>query len=624
MFQQIHLKSSFQKYKKKHPNLIKTIKVILIGDTVPQKILHFYIYLILFGAIILYLPFSLTSYHSSYSKIINEDFCQSGKFNALYGSVILKEYVDKLTPEKPYFLLPNTQDIYLVKDPINQALKVIKVAPYTFWDSLFTTVSAFSDTGLSTSIIRSTYSVFGQVVIILLIQIGGVGFVVIAFLLWKIFRSRKSDNQNTFTKSIILRAERGNSKLGGTTKTIIVAVIFIFVIELIYAIFYSLYFNFVPAYEQQLIGSSTSSEINIDPNLISIDSEQFLYVYNSPYSIWAGIFHSISTMNNAGFDILGGYSISPYKNDINAIFLFISMTEFIIGGIGYPVIFDLYEFICFKKIFGCKRKYKFSLFTKISLITSLVISIIGFVIVSSVEATSQNGLLNLPTILYNDKDKIEFSITKPETVIDIQNVIYGNNHTFNSIWGILFETMSTRSAGFSVSNNFLYTDASKSIYIALMFIGAAPSSTAGGIRTTTFAIVCMGIWSKLRGREQVRMFKRAVNKKIVSDSFSCFILIIIILPLLSIITDIIMDASTINTKLRLIDIIYEFTSAFGTAGLTTGLCNIITEITIVPYIFMVFLMFIGQLGVSTTLLTWVKKNPNGNLYLYPDEDLKIG
>lgn len=82
-----------------------------------------------------------------------------------------------------FFKIPNHQNLYLVQDAISRAFKIVEVHDYTFWDAIFTAASAFSDTGLSTVVIRSTYTVFGQVVILLLIQIGGIGFVVIAFLI---------------------------------------------------------------------------------------------------------------------------------------------------------------------------------------------------------------------------------------------------------------------------------------------------------------------------------------------------------------------------------------------------------------------------------------------------------
>ena len=99
------------------------------------------------------------------------------------------------------------------------------------------------------------------------------------------FKSRKND-QNAFSKSIILRAERGNSKIGGTAETIVVAVIFIIIVELVYALFYALYFNFAPAYEQQIIGFANSDVgFKTEASLVTVDSKSPIYVNNSPYAI---------------------------------------------------------------------------------------------------------------------------------------------------------------------------------------------------------------------------------------------------------------------------------------------------------------------------------------------------
>ncbi|WP_052664025.1 potassium transporter TrkG [Mycoplasmoides alvi] len=616
--------SSFSAYKKRHEKLFKVLRIIFIGDTVPQKIVHFYVYLIFLGAILLYLPISLTSYPNSYMKIVNEDYFTIGEYSALYNGIIDKSFLDKLVNNSVLL----RDNFYLVFDPVLKTYKVVETAPYTFLDSLFTAVSAFCDTGLSTSVIRSTYSVFGEVIIVLLIQIGGIGFIVLFFLIWKLFKSKK-ETQDSFSLSIILRAERGNSKLGGTSKTIIVATIFIFSAELIYAIFYSLYFNFSEAYEQQIIGNvmdnSTQTLPGVIASSITVNSIYPSYLYHSPNSIWAGIFHSISAMNNAGFDIFGSASLGLYRNDTHAVLLFVTMSEFIIGGIGYPVVFDIYEKFRWKKIMGIKQKFRFSLFTKVSLITTLIISIIGCILVTSVEMTSKNGTFNIANFLLDEKNNNNIQlINNLNSYNTINQLIYGKNQTFNATWGLLFETMSTRSAGFSTISNFLYTDATKGVLIILMFIGAAPSSTAGGIRTTTFAIICTAIWTKLRGRKEVRLFKRSITNQTVSDSFVSFVLILIVLLLFCIITKIILDSVFPDTYLHLIDIIYEFASAFGTVGLTTGVTSLLNNITIFPFIFAILLMIIGQLGVSNTLLTWVKKSPNGNLYSLPPEDIKIG
>lgn len=625
---------SFKSFKKKHQKFFRILRIILWGDTVSQKIAHFYLYLILIGAILLYLPISLTSYPDYYSKIISEDY-----INPVIGynaTIPIPAGTDFSTITKDNWMnLGNENGIiyYLIRDPLTNYLKIIGTQKYTFWDAIFVASSAFSDTGLTTVVLRSTYTVFGQVVIAVLIQIGGIGFIVISYLLWKIFKSRR-DDQSAFSKAIILQAERGNSKLGGTAKTIIVASIFIIVSEAIYAIFYALYFNFVPAYEQQVLGNNIaghSDSLGYETSLITINNTNDpIYVYQSAYSIWSGIFNSIAAMNNAGFDILGSVSLAAYRNDTHAVFLFITMSEFFIGGIGYPVIFDIYERFKFKKQVGKYHKYRFSLFTKISLITTLVVSVMGFVISTSVEMTSPTGSFDIINQIAQNSDPLNAQKT-----IDLVNnlngntsgiyhAVYGNSPTFNATWGMFFETMSTRSAGYSTISNYLYNDASKGILLALMFIGAAPSSTAGGIRTTTFAVICATIWSKLRGRKEVKMFRKTISPKTISDSFVCAFLIIILLPLSSIITQAIIDSSVADNHLSLLDIMYEFASAFGTVGLSTGVSPILTSIIPIPLILAILLMIIGQLGVSTTLLTWVKKNPSGNLYSYPTEEIKIG
>ncbi|WP_169734575.1 TrkH family potassium uptake protein [[Mycoplasma] testudinis] len=608
--------------------------MLLWGDTVAQKITHFYVYLILLGAILLYLPISLTSVPDHYSKTISEDYLNpatiGSAWNAtIHGVVPASAWNQVINGTDHFFLLQNSgnTNTYLIMDSISGAPKIIQTQQYTFWDAIFVAASAFSDTGLTTVVLRSTYTVFGQVIVALLIQIGGIGFVVIAFLLWKIFRARERDH-SAFSKALVLQAERGNSKLGGTTKTIIVAVIFIFCAEIVYAIFYALYFNFAPAFEQQVLASSSiaGNDLGTKASLITINSTSPIYVHNSPYAIWAGIFNSISAMNNAGFDILGSASLSAYRNDTNAVFLTIVASEFFIGGIGYPVIFEVYEHIRHKRNKLNTQKYRYSIFTKISLITSLTITIIGFILVVSLELTNPDGSVQILNQIANASPNQAINVVNnlQNNINGINRAVYGNNVVFNQVWNALFETLSTRSAGYSTISNNLYSDPTKIVLTILMFIGAAPSSTAGGIRTTTLALILVAVWSKLRGRKEVRMFKRTIPKETVTNAYVVTLLMIIWLGVSVFISAATIAGQVPDSKLTYIDILYEFSSAFGTVGLSTGVSNIITTIVPIPLILLVILMIIGQLGPSTTILAAVKKNPTGNTYKYPVEDIKIG
>ena len=625
----------FKKNNQKLDRLLKILKVVLWGDTVAQKITHFYVYLILIGAILLYLPISLEKIPpiNAKSKIISEDYFDPihspSLFNAKIDGFINLDWIKQLqnNPNR-FFKIPNHQNLYLVQDAISRAFKIVEVHDDTFWDAIFTAASAFSDTGLSTVVIRSTYTVFGQVVILLLIQIGGIGFVVIAFLIWKLFRFRARD-ESAFSKSIMLQAERGNSKLGGTADTIVVAVVFILIVEIIYAIFYSFYFNFVPAYEQQTLAASSQANdpLTFLASQITVNSTVPIFVNHSPYAIWAGIFNSISAMNNAGFDILGSGSLSAYRNDIHALFLIIVASEFFIGGIGYPVIFEIYEHIKHKKTMPENPvKLRYSIFAKLTLISSLIITTVGFILINSIELTARNGSVAIIRTIAEAARENKLSLINNfnANTDQLTHAIYGNHPLFNQVWNNLFISFSTRSAGYSTIANDLYTDQTKTVILVMMFIGASPSSTAGGIRTTTLAVMLIAIWSKLRGYKTVRIFKRTIPKNTVNDAFIITIMMAIWLLISALIASLSIDAQKPDAHLSFIDVLYEFSSAFGTVGLSTGAAALVTSIVPTTLIMMMILMIVGQLGVSTTILAAIRKNPRGNTFVYPYEDIKIG
>ena len=190
---------------------------------------------------------------------------------------------------------------------------------------------------------------------------------------------------------------------------------------------------------------------------------------------------------------------------------------------------------------------------------------------------------------------------------------------------IIFHVFSTRNAGFTTldPNTTKFTNASLVIFAIMMFIGSAPSSTAGGIRTTTLAIIVMSVWNKMRGIQGVRAFKRNVDNETIYSSFMVFVLSIFIVLTTSLICFTSLDTiwgEADSEKLNFADIFYDVCSAFGTTGLSTGLTS---SLNLISKLAIILTMFIGQLGISSTLLVWKKTNPKDN-FSYIHENILIG
>ena len=294
------------------------------------------------------------------------------------------------------------------------------------------------------------------------------------------------------------------------------------------------------------------------------------------------MFHSVSAINNAGFDIVGNSSLSPY----NGVYIiqFIFVIEFVIGGIGFPTFYDL------SKKISAKYKGDFSrltLFTKLNLVTYFTISILGLIAVGAIE-TIHKGVGSLYAA----------STTTP-----------------NFLMNVFFNVMSTRNAGFSTVNAGLFQPGSKLIMSVMMFIGSAPSSTAGGIRTTTLSVMAIAIISVIRN-DNVTAFKRKIPNEITKRAFSVFV----ISALLMLISTLMVVVQ--YNHMAYIDILFILSSAFGTTGLSTLTIDGMLKLSAMAKIVMILLMLVGQIGISNTLLMF--KTTNKKEYKLIEENVTIG
>lgn len=438
---------------------------------------------------------------------------------------------------------------------------------WNFLQALFTASSAFSDTGLTVKSTANDFTFFGQFVILLLIKFGGIGLITVKLFLLSLFQIGRNSN---LRERLLLQGERGSPKLGTTVDVLKVGIIVMTVVEFLGAITLTIYFFFVP-------NTGVTYGTNAD----------MIYNNNFWLSLWAGVFHSISAVNNAGFDIIGGNSLVPFQTDYFVQWIFI--IEFVIGGIGFPVFYDLFSYIR-SKTQG--KRFRFSLFTKLTVATYFIVAIVGVGSVILVELLSP---------------------------IDDRS-IWGNMDKGNALMVIFFNTMSTRNAGFYTIELTRFHATSGVLQSFMMWIGSSPASTAGGIRTTTLAIIVMSIISLGSGHENVNIFKRKIAPQKIKMAFAVAFVggFLVIFTTMIILLENLFNST--NGDIGFVQALYDAASAFGTTGLSV-FDN--ARLGVVSKICLIISMFVGQLGVSTTILAWSNRKRKRNIKRI-EEDVQIG
>ncbi|WP_160721046.1 TrkH family potassium uptake protein [Bacillus sp. USDA818B3_A] len=404
----------------------------------------------------------------------------------------------------------------------------------SFLNALFTATSATCVTGLVVVDTGTTFTIFGQIVILTLIQVGGLGFMTFATFFALILGKKIS-----LKERILLQESLNNLSMEEIVKLAKRILIFSAVIELTGALILSIRFSFDMSLKK---------------------------------AIYFGIFHSISNFNNAGFDLMGEFhSLTDYVDD-PAVTLTVCLL-IILGGIGFIVMNELYEYHTIKRV---------SLHTKIVLCTSAILLLVGTIGIFLLEYSNQMTL-------------------KPLSLS-------------GKILGSLFQSVTARTAGANTLNIGALTQSSILLIILLMFIGASPGSTGGGIKTTTFATLLGAVWSQIRGKEDVTFYRQRIEYstiyKALTVTLSGLFLVIFITLLLTI---------TEHGHDFLV-LLFEATSAFATVGLSMGLTP---ELSPIGKGLIIFTMFAGRVG-PLTIAYAVAMRRNPDPFRYPKGKIMIG
>ncbi|AKX33778.1 potassium uptake protein KtrB [Spiroplasma litorale] len=478
-----------------------------------------------------------------------------------------------------------------------------------YWKLLvgvFTASSAISDTGITMVQTNTSYSFIGQVLIIIMCQIGGIGILTIKIVLLALLGKKVSLEDQSIAQS-----ERGNSTLSSTVEMIKDAFIFLLWLEIIGAffLFFAFYFN------------------QVDTSAIQDKSSVSSSYHDFGKSLWSSIFHSISATNNAGFDIISGNSLLPYnQGNSHAYLLQVTfMCQWVIGGLGYPTYHDIKRKI---KARAEGTTAKFSLFTKLNFVFYLLLFLLGPILVFLTElfTTDNSQILQAGTYKFNSNLVNGKEVVSQEWVPDPSGKW---KPAYIWIMDLLFNVSSCRNAGFATVDINNFTAGSKIIMSIWMFIGSAPSSTAGGIRTTTFAITLLAIWSIVRNKKTVEAFKRKIPDDIVKRAFAVVILsiTIVVLAVFIVYLDSNKALSTesdhVGQNDLLIKVIIYVSSAFGTVGFSPFSTEQAINMGTLSKFTLIITMFIGQLGISNTLLAFVKPK-NKQSFTYIEEEVVIG
>ena len=404
-------------------------------------------------------------------------------------------------------------------------------------DALMAATSATCVTGLVPGDTFTMWSDFGQTVLLVLIELGGLGFMSMASLVILLLRKKVGLRQRMMmAQALSLDDMQSVWKL-----------------------------------QKWVLGGSL---------LIQLTGAGILFLRFLPdqgvaTALKWGVFHSVSAFCNAGFDLFGqlqpGASLMPFQND--PVVLLTLMGLIVVGGLGFFVWEEVMRLHSFKK---------FSVYTKLVLLTSGILILGGAALILALEWNNPNTL--------------------------------GPMQTGEKILNGFFQSVSLRTAGFASVDQALLTDSGKAVSMVLMFIGGSSGSTAGGLKTVTFVVLMLFILARIRGKRHVTVFRRTVPTEKVTDAMT----LTSVMFLLALFGGIFICATS---PVGLTNGMFESVSALATVGLTAG----VTPLLSLPAkLLIIVFMYFGRVGVLTLSLGFLSGDKAQERFRYATTNLLIG
>lgn len=406
--------------------------------------------------------------------------------------------------------------------------------------ALFTATSAVCVTGLIVVDTGSYFSPLGQGIILLLIQVGGLGYMTATTLLLLLLKRRLG-----LKDRIAVQQSMDIQELSGTRALIISIISLTFILEAAGALF------MMPALTRD---------------------------YGDGFGLWLSVFHSVSAFNNAGFslfsDSLVQYVRAPWINGV--------ITGLVIlGGIGYQVIMEAFIWVR-DRLLRRRSRLGLSLHFKIVTTTTFVLLGVGTLALLSLEYDNAATLASLPI---------------------------GGKLT--AAW---FQSVIARTAGFNTIDIGAMNDASLFLMIGLMFIGASPGSTGGGIKTTTIRILLVCTRTVLRGYKEVITYRREIAPDRILKAIS------VVVGSGATVIGVTIALAFFDPEFPFLQIFFEAVSAFATVGLSTG---ITADLSTPSQLVIIGTMYVGRVGVLLFMAALLGDN-DPSMVKYPEEDLLIG
>ena len=403
-----------------------------------------------------------------------------------------------------------------------------------FLKALFTSTSATCVTGLVMFDTGSQWSVFGQVVIITLIELGGLGFMSAASMVVFLFRRKVGLRQRMLMAQALSVDDMQ---------------------------------EVVKLQKWVILGSLA---IQLTGALILM--ARFWPEHGFARAVAWGAFHSISAFCNAGFDIFGtGQSLVTLNNDPVVLITLILLIG--IGGLGFFV---------WEEVVRLRRFKKFSVYTKLVLLMSLILFVVGAVLTLVLEWNNPGTL--------------------------------GTMGPGQKVLNACFQSATLRTAGFAAVDQGALADGTKAMSIVLMLIGGSSGSTAGGVKTVTFLVLLLFVWNRARGKNSVTVFRRSIPAEKVMDAMT----IVTIVTGLAMVGALVICATS---PIGFADALFEAVSALATVGITTG---VTTALSIPAQILIIIFMYFGRVGVLTISLGFLMGNKAEDRFRYAYTNLLIG
>ena len=411
----------------------------------------------------------------------------------------------------------------------------------SYVDALFTSTTATCVTGLVTLPTFSTWSVFGQVVLLILIQIGGLGIItVLSGITVAMHRKMKLKDSRLIGDAFNLNSLEGLNKF---IKKVIIGTL---IVEGIGAILYMMVF--VPQFGLR--------------------------------GIWISVFTSVSAFCNAGIDIIAEDSLCSYAT--NPAINLITSALIILGGLGYIVWWDILRVVKDFKL------QKFKCFKRLTLHSKIVLSATAILIFGGAFLIFIFEFSNVKTI--------------------------GNMSLFDKIQVSLFQSVTTRTAGFAGVPQENLSNSSAILSLFLMFIGGSPVGTAGGIKTVTIAVLVFTAYALISNKNEVSVFNRSLSRQVARKAVAVTVMSFTIMFISTLSLSYVMDAPVL-------DILYESVSATATVGLTR---NLTPFLNLWGKLIIICTMYLGRIGPISLAIAFSYSKESSNNIKNPTEEISVG